>query len=196
MNWAERKKKISNVQNEGVLKQNASGNSQDIAGNDSFNGPVPSVSLTNGTLKGISGSHSVSGNVLWINRISLFLIYFWFGFLKIVSLSPAENLVTHLHRITLSSVISINKFLVILGVAECLIGIMWLIPSLTRYTFIIFMLQMFTAFLPLILLPGDTWNNIFVLSLSGQYILKNIVLIACAFTIFKDCQPKGWKKCK
>lgn len=31
-----------------------------------------------------------------------------------------------------------------------------------------------------------------ILSLPGQYILKNIVLVASAFTIYKDCQVRGW----
>jgi len=35
-------------------------------------------------------------------------------------------------------------------------------------------------------MPDQTWNHFLVLSLSGQYILKNIVLIACALTIYKD----------
>ena len=139
-----------------------------------------------------SASHCVPANVLCVNSLSLFLIFFWFGLLKIISLSPAETLVTHLHHITLSSFISINKFLIVLGIVECIIGIMWLIPSLTKFVIIIFILQMLTTFLPLILLQNETWNNIMVLSLSGQYILKNIVLIASAYTIYKDCQIKGW----
>lgn len=137
-------------------------------------------------------SHCISSNVLWVNRLSLFIIFFWFGFLKIVSLSPAETLISHLHQLTLSSFISIKTFLIFLGVVECIIGIMWLIPSLTRYTIVIFTIQIATTFLPLILLPKETWNNVLELSLPGQYILKNIVLIASAFTIYKDCQVKGW----
>lgn len=138
-------------------------------------------------------THCVPANVLWVNRFALFLIFFWFGFLKIISLSPAETLITHLHQITLSKFLSINKFLIILGIIECLIGVMWLIPQLTRFVIVVFIIQMLTTFLPLILLPGETWNNVMVLSLSGQYILKNIVLIASAYTIYKDCQIRGWR---
>lgn len=137
-------------------------------------------------------THCVPSSVLWLNRISLFIIFFWFGFLKIISLSPAEVLVTHLHKITLAKFISIHDFLIVLGILECIIGILWLIKSLTKVVVIIFTIQMMTTFLPLILLSSETWNNILVLSLSGQYILKNIVLVASAFTVYKDCQVRKW----
>jgi uncharacterized membrane protein YkgB len=137
--------------------------------------------------------HCLPSAVLWVNRVALFVIYFWFGFLKIVSLSPAENLVVHLHRITLTQFISIDKFLILLGTAECLIGILWLVPRLTKFAIVIFLLQISTTFLPLVILREETWHNTLVLSLTGQYIFKNVVLIACAFTIYKDCQVRGWK---
>lgn len=131
-------------------------------------------------------------NIIWLNRASLFVIFFWFGLLKIFGASPAETLICKLHSMTIGQIISIQNFLFILGIVECLIGILWLIPKLTKYVIIIFLLQMITTFLPLFILPQETWNNILVLSLSGQYILKNIVLITSAFTIYYDCRIKGW----
>lgn len=135
----------------------------------------------------------ISPIILWINRSGLFLIYFWFGLLKIVSLSPAEQLVTHLHQITLNQFIAIDKFLIVLGVVECLIGLLWMIPSVTRLAMLLFLGQIAITFLPLILLPEETWNHPIVLSLSGQYIFKNVVLIACSLTIYADCRVKRWK---
>jgi uncharacterized membrane protein YkgB len=137
-------------------------------------------------------NHCLPSSVLWFNRLALFIIFFWFGTLKIFSASPAESLITHLHRMTLYNVMSIHAFMILLGVTECLIGILWLIPYLTRIAIVLFTIQMATTFLPLILLPDETWHNILILSLPGQYILKNIVLIASAFTIYKDCQVRGW----
>jgi len=129
---------------------------------------------------------------LWVNRTALFLIYFWFGCLKIVSLSPAEQLVNQLHQATLATFVPQNTFLIFLGLIECLIGIMWLVPCLTKFAIAVFMLHIAITFLPLIILPDETWSKFPVLSLTGQYIFKNIVLIACAFTIYKDCQVRGW----
>lgn len=130
-------------------------------------------------------STGVSNNIIWANRIALFIVFFWFGFLKIIHISPAEQLVTNLYNATIHSIMPIDKFLVSLGVVECLIGILWLIPRLTKVAFWIFMAQMFTTFLPLLFLPKDTWQNMMVLTLMGQYIVKNVVLIASALTIYK-----------
>ena len=131
-------------------------------------------------------------SIIWLNRSALFIIFFWFGILKVLKLSPAEALVSHLHKLTIQNYISIDNFLMWLGITECVIGIMWLVPRLTKYVVIIFIIQMLTTFIPLILLPQETWDSILVLSLSGQYILKNIVLIASAFTIYYDCRVRGW----
>ncbi|MES2517766.1 MAG: hypothetical protein V4585_06640 [Bacteroidota bacterium] len=130
-------------------------------------------------------SHSLSINIIWANRFALFIVFFWFGFLKIIHISPAEQLVTNLYHATIYSMMPIDKFLILLGVVECLIGILWMIPKLTKIAFWIFMMQMFTTFLPLLFLPKDTWQNMMVLTLTGQYIIKNVVLIASALTIYK-----------
>jgi uncharacterized membrane protein YkgB len=122
----------------------------------------------------------------WINRASLFIIYFWFGLLKLISRSPAETLVTNLHRLLIGHFIGIRYFLILLGIVECVIGILWLMPKFTKWAIIIFFTQMITTFLPLFIMPDQTWNQFPVLSLSGQYILKNIVLVACALNIYKD----------
>jgi uncharacterized membrane protein YkgB len=131
--------------------------------------------------------------ILWINRVSLFIIYFWFGLLKLLSKSPAEALVANLHRITVSRFIRINCFLFLLGGMECIIGILWLVPKTTKLTLIFFLSQMIATFLPLFIMRDQTWNDFLVLSLSGQYILKNIVLIACALTIYQDYRLKSRK---
>ena len=138
-------------------------------------------------------THCIPSSVLWLNRVALFIIFFWFGALKILDVSPAETLIVHLHQLTLDQLIPIHTFLILLGSIECVIGILWLIPAVTRFVIVVFTLQMATTFLPLILLPADTWHHLLILSLSGQYILKNIVLIASAFTIYKDCRTSGWQ---
>ena len=129
---------------------------------------------------------NASQSIIWINRVALFIVFFWFGFLKILHASPAEKLVTDLHQVTISPFISIDSFLIVLGIIECLIGLLWLVPSLTKITFWIFISQMFTTFLPLLFLPKDTWQNTLVLTLTGQYIIKNVVLIASAWTILNS----------
>lgn len=127
---------------------------------------------------------TLSPNIVWGNRIALFVVLFWFGFLKVIGMSPAEAIVTQLHHKTIEFFISIENFLPLLGITECTIGILWLFPKATKPAFFLFFLQMFTTFFPLILMPNETWKSTLALSLSGQYIIKNVVLIASAYTVF------------
>jgi len=127
---------------------------------------------------------TVAPNTVWGNRIALFVVFFWFGFLKVIGASPAEAIVTELHHKTIGALVSIDVFLPMLGYIECLIGVLWLFPKATKIAFALFGLQMITTFFPLILMPEETWKATMALSLSGQYIIKNVVLVASAYTVF------------
>ncbi len=113
-------------------------------------------------------------------RIALFVIFFWFGLLKVLSLSPANPLVAELEAKTLPF-ISFDTFILLFGLFEMLIGVLFLIPKATRLVFILFILHMITTFLPLVCLPEVTWQKPFVPTLEGQYIIKNLALISVAF---------------
>ncbi len=123
--------------------------------------------------------------ILWYGRCSIFIIYFWFGILKVLKLSPAEELVKHLYSKTLFSLIEFNNFIGLFGLFECLIGICWLVPKLTRLAFVLICLHLFTTVLPIFLLPNETWVSLMTPTLIGQYIIKNLVLLATAILILK-----------
>ena len=74
----------------------------------------------------LSNTNTQNTTVQWFNRIALFVVFFWFGTLKVVGVSPAEQIVSKLHALTLARFISINTFLPFLGYLECFIGIIWL----------------------------------------------------------------------
>lgn len=118
-----------------------------------------------------------------VNRIALCVVFYWFGILKVLSLSPAEPLVRDLYLKTIHSLIPFDYFLILLGLIECIIGLLFLCPRYTIIAFTLFSIQIFTSLLPLFVLPHDVWQNSITPTLTGQYIIKNIVLIACALSI-------------
>ena len=120
----------------------------------------------------------------WMNRAMIALVYIWFGSLKIFGVSPAEGLVTKLFEITLAPYMSIQEFLVLLGLLECLIGLLWLFPRITKIAFWVMMGHLFTTFLPVLFLPNETWQSFLTLTLTGQYIIKNVVLLSAAWFIY------------
>ncbi|MHA8075874.1 hypothetical protein [Aquirufa sp. TARAVU-A1A] len=120
----------------------------------------------------------------WMNRAMIAIVYVWFGSLKIFGMSPAEGLVTKLFDITLSPYMSIQQFLFLLGLAESAIGLLWLFPRISKWAFWIMMVHLFTTFLPVLFLPNETWQSFFALTLTGQYIIKNVVLCSAAWFIY------------
>lgn len=120
----------------------------------------------------------------WINRAMIAVVYIWFGFLKVIGTSPAEGLVTKLFNLTLEPIMGIQTFLLILGIGECLIGFLWLSPRLTKLAFGLMIVHLFTTFMPVIFLPNETWQSFFNLTLTGQYIIKNVVLLSAAWFVY------------
>ncbi len=128
-------------------------------------------------------------------RVALFVVYFWFGFLKWFDVSPANPLVSDLLAKTLPF-ISFQHFILVLGTAEMMIGLAFLIPKLERIGLVLLVIHMFTTFMPLILLPAVTWQHWFVPTLEGQYIIKNLLIIALAIVIVSRIQPLVSRKNK
>lgn len=115
-------------------------------------------------------------------RFALFVIYFWFGFLKIIDISPANPLVSDLQHKTLPF-LTFSQFIVIFALFEMFIGILFLFPKLTRFVVVLFVLHMITTFMPLVFLPEVGWQKAFVPTLEGQYIIKNLALIAAVMAV-------------
>lgn len=122
-------------------------------------------------------------------RLSLFVVFFWFGLLKAIGLSPAGSLVHGLFDATLQGVVPFHTFYVGFALLECLIGILFLIKGLERVVIPLLFIHMVTTFLPLVFLRDASWQAPFVPTLVGQYIIKNLVLVAAAIGIAAHLHP-------
>lgn len=121
-------------------------------------------------------------------RCGLFIIFFWFGLLKVIGLSPASGLVQRLFETTIPWM-PFATFLILFGLFEMLIGILFLVKGAERTVIPLLLIHMMTTCGPLFLLPQETWSHFMVPTLEGQYIIKNIALIACAFGIASHLHP-------
>jgi uncharacterized membrane protein YphA (DoxX/SURF4 family) len=110
-------------------------------------------------------------------RLAMVVVYFWFGILKLFGLSPANPMVQSLQTKTLPF-LSFDQFIVLFALFEMLIGILFLIPKATRLVMVMFLAHMVMTTMPLLLLPQMTWQSALVPTMEGQYIIKNVVLIA------------------
>jgi len=113
-------------------------------------------------------------------RISMGIVFLWFGALKLVpGLSPAENLI----RESLTF-LPMNLFLPFLAVWEMLIGLGFITGKFMRATILLLFLQMPGTISPMFLRPDLIWNSFpFGLTLEGQYIVKNLVLMSAALVV-------------
>lgn len=121
-------------------------------------------------------------------RFGLFIIFFWFGLLKVIGLSPASGLVQSLFENTIPWM-EFSTFLIFFGLFEMLIGVLFLIRGVERIVIPLLFIHMITTFMPLFLLREETWSGLLVPTMEGQYIIKNIALIAAAVGIAAHLHP-------
>ena len=119
----------------------------------------------------------------YLVRIPIFIIFFWFGFLKIIDLSPAQELVQD--TVYWMPFLSAEMWTYVIGFWEVLIGVFFLFKKTTLIAMLLLLIQMSGTFLPLVILPEITFqdSNPFLPTLEGQYIIKNIIIITAALII-------------
>jgi uncharacterized membrane protein YkgB len=117
---------------------------------------------------------------LTILRIGVGVVFIWFGALKLVpGLSPAEELVRN-------TVYFLNAdiFQPILAIWEIVIGLGLVTGKFLRLTLLLLFAQMGGTALPLVILPEVVWTVFpYGLTLEGQYIIKNLVIIGSAIVL-------------
>ena len=122
----------------------------------------------------------------WMNRygrlflrISLAVVFIWFGALKPLGMSAAAELV----RRTVYW-LPPDFFIPLLGWWEVAIGVGLLFRPLIRVALFLLFLQMPGTILPLFLLPEVCFTQIpFAPTLEGQYIIKNLILLSAAIAV-------------
>lgn len=128
--------------------------------------------------------------VTWFGRFALFIIYFWFGILKVVYISPANPLVDSLLQATMPFM-SFNTFIVLFGLFEMLIGILFLIPKLQKIAIALLIPHLVTTVMPLLLLPTISWQTFMTPTLEGQYIIKNLLIASVALFLAEKHYKTG-----
>lgn len=123
-----------------------------------------------------------------VARLSVFLVFFWFGFLKLLGISPASPLAEALTQKTVGMQYFDTLFIVI-ALLECIVGVLFLFPKATRIVIPLLLFHMAIVCSPLLLVPDLTWQQLFVPTLEGQYIIKNAVVIAVAIGIAASTTP-------
>jgi len=118
-------------------------------------------------------------------RVSLGAVFLWFGVLKFFpGLSPAQDLAARTIEQLTFGLVRPEVALPVLAAWEVLIGLGLLSGRFLRATLLLLGVQMLGTLTPLLLFPAETFT-VFPIAptLEGQYILKNVVLVAAAMVV-------------
>ena len=119
--------------------------------------------------------------------ISVGLVYLWFGTLKFFpNLSPAEGLAKNtIHELTFG-LIPDNVSIILLAIWEVGIGLFLILNLWRRGTVFFALVHMVFTFAPLLFFPNETFNDgPLYLTLLGQYIIKNLIIIAALLILWE-----------
>lgn len=127
-------------------------------------------------------------------RISLGIVFVWFGALKVFDVSPVSDLVGHM-----AYLIPEETFVLILGLFEIAVGTLLLTGRLLRLALALFCIQMAGTFLVLPILPEVAFQdgNPFLLTVEGEFVVKNLVLLSAGLVVGttvkrrRRCPPKA-----
>jgi uncharacterized membrane protein YkgB len=114
-----------------------------------------------------------------VARTALFVVFFWFGLIKLLGVSPATALAMALTVKTVGPA-HFDILFKSLAVFECVIGMLCLIPSAVRLVVLLLSVHLAVVCAPLVLVPEYTWQSLLVPTMDGQYIIKNVLVIATA----------------
>jgi uncharacterized membrane protein YkgB len=118
-------------------------------------------------------------------RLALGIVYLHFGMLKFFpDLSPAEMLASQTVIRLSWSWLDARTAMWALALGECCIGLAFLFNVAPRWLPFVFGLHMIGTCSPLFILPELTFKIApFAPTLEGQYIMKNLVFMAAAWTV-------------
>lgn len=113
-------------------------------------------------------------------RTTLGVVYFWFGSLKIMGVTPVADLIAQTY-----SFVPTNTFLLVLGWWEVAIGACLLSRHFLRIALALLWLQMAGTFFAFLLSPSLFFigGNPLLLTVLGEFVIKNIVLTASGMVI-------------
>jgi uncharacterized membrane protein YkgB len=128
-----------------------------------------------------------------VARIAIFVVYFWFGVLKLFGESPATSVAHTFVNKTLGAA-SFGWSFKALAIYECIVGVLFLFPKMTRVTIPLLLVHMVIVCMPLLVVPELAWQKPLVPTLEGQYIIKNLAIVALAIGVAAQTQPLARKR--
>jgi len=121
---------------------------------------------------------------LMLLRWAVGVIFLYFGALKLFpGYSPAESLVMETIKVMTFDLVPGRTGVVFTGAIECGLGVLLLTGWLRRLTIYALGLQLLGILAPLVLLPTRLFDSPATPTIEGQYVLKDIILVAAGMVL-------------
>jgi uncharacterized membrane protein YphA (DoxX/SURF4 family) len=130
----------------------------------------------------------ISKTSLIFLRISIGIIYIWFGLLKFFhGYSPAEDLaINTISRLT-TDLIPENISIILLAIWECSVGLFLILGIWRKQMIGLLLVHMICTFTPLFFFPDLSFKTVpYGFTLVGQYIMKNIIILGAAWVLWQE----------
>ncbi len=127
--------------------------------------------------------------------LSLGIVYLWFGSLKLIpGSSPAEEIASETIAKLTFHLINPQLSLYLLAFWECTVGLLLILNIFRRVSIPLALTHILFTFTPLVFLPDKIFNdNPVILTLTGQYIIKNLVIISVLLFLWKQFREQRQK---
>jgi uncharacterized membrane protein YphA (DoxX/SURF4 family) len=110
-----------------------------------------------------------------ILRISIGVVFVWFGLLKVIGVTPVANLVT-----AVVGLIPAAFAVPLVGLFEVVLGVGLMVGYGLRFTLLLLWLHLAGTFLLLVIRPDLAFQNgnPLFLTADGEFVIKNLVLVS------------------
>jgi putative oxidoreductase len=121
-------------------------------------------------------------------RVSIGLVFIWFGLLKVLDVSPVSDLVAR-------TVYWFDPTFVVpaLGIFEIVVGTLLVLNRWLRVALTLFAAQMLGTFLVFLIIPDVAFRNgnPMLLTVEGEFVVKNLVLLAAGMVVGSHVRAIG-----
>lgn len=120
--------------------------------------------------------------------VSIGIVYLWFGMLKFFNgVSPAEDLAKATITELTFGFIAPEVSIILLAVWETLIGVLLIAHLFEKFALKLALVHIILTFLPFLYFPDLVFSEApFNLTLLGQYIIKNVIILGVLLVLLKE----------
>jgi len=126
-------------------------------------------------------------NAINLMPISIGVVYVWFGMLKFFpALSPAELLAERTIEMAFFDLVEGHVYILFLAGWEVMLGVAFLLNYKLKTMIPVMLFHMLCTIIPVFATPEEVFSYFpYGLTLTGQYIVKNFVLVTAALFLLK-----------